>query len=142
MEDMAMNDAESYWSPLCALVSQLRCWVHVAWKEGPSTREGWWGQLLAIPTKGYLEAAGGPILIRDVEWVEVSTMRIKGGIAGRPRKMMDVKEEILASLRATQLKWELFEATWSVQGLFDAEPVQVVRFVNPFGPGIEAIAKR
>lgn len=136
MEEMAMDDADSYWSPLCDLVSQLRCWVRVAWKDGASIQEGWWGQLLLIPTKGYLEATGGPIPIRDVKWVEISTMRIKGGIAGRPRQMVGAKEEILTCLRATQLKSELRETTWSVQGIFDQEPVQVVRVVNPFGPAV------
>jgi hypothetical protein len=131
-----MNDAESYWSPLCTLVSQLRCWVRVAWKDGASTQEDYWVQGLSIPTKGYLEAAGGPIRIRDVVSVDVSTMRIKGGIAGRPRQMVDIKEEILTGLRALQLKWELRETTWSHPRIFDEEPVQVVRFVNPFGPGV------
>jgi len=133
---MTVSDADSYWSPLCALVSQLRCWVRVAWKDGAVTQEGWWGQLFSVPTKGYLEAAGGPIPIRDIEWVEVSTMRIKGGIAGRPRQMVDAKEEILTGLGAAQLKSEIRNTTWSVQGIFDEEPVQVVRFPNPFGPSV------
>lgn len=134
MGEMTVSDADSYWLPLCALVSQLRCWVRVAWRDGAVTQEGWWGQLLTVPTKGYLEAAGGPIPIRDVEWVEVSTMRIKGGIAGRPRQMVDTKEKILTRLDTAQMKSELRNTTWSVRGVFDEEPVQVVRFPNPFGP--------
>lgn len=129
-----MKDALSYWSPLCGLVSQLRCWVRVAWREGASTEEGRWGQLLTMPTEGYLEGPGGPIPLRDVEWVEVSTSLIKGGIAGRPLEMIDVKDEILAGLRGTQLCWELRESMWSRAGVFEDEPVQVVRIANPFGP--------
>ena len=129
-----MKDAESYWSPLCKLVSQLRCWVRIAWREGSSTQEGWWGQLLTIPTKGYLESAGGPTPLRDVEWVEISTSRIKGGIAGRPRQMVDAKDEILTGLKETSLSWELRESTWSIAGIFEEEPVQVIRILNPFGP--------
>jgi hypothetical protein len=87
-----------------------------------------------VPAEGYLEASGGPIPLRDVEWVEVSTSRIKGGIAGRPREMIDAKDEILAGLRETQLSWELRESVWSVEGIFEEEPVKVVRIVNPFGP--------
>jgi len=87
-----------------------------------------------MPTAGYLEGPGGPIPLRDVEWVEVSTSRVKGGIAGRPRQMVDTKEEILAGLRGTQLTWELRESTWSMEGVFDEEAVQVVRIINPFGP--------
>ena len=129
-----MNDAASYWSPLCKLVPQLRCWVRLAWREGASTQEGPWGQMLIMPVEGYLEASGGPIPLRDVEWVEVSTSRVKGGIAGRPRQMINAKNEILAGLGGTQLNWELRESMWSLEGVFEAEPVQVARIVNPFGP--------
>ena len=90
-----MSDASSYWSPLCTLVSQLRCWVRVASRGRDSTQERRWGQLLTMPTEGYLEGPGGPIALRDVEWVEVSTSRVKGGIAGRPRQMVDTKERSL-----------------------------------------------
>lgn len=129
-----MNESASYWSPLCNLVQQLRCWVRIAWREDGSTLEGWWSQLLAMPVDGYLEGAGGPVPIRDVEWVEVSTCRIKGGIAGRPRQTIDARDEILAAVRATQLNWELRESKWTVVGHFEDEPVQVVRISSPFGP--------
>lgn len=129
-----MKDASLYWSPLCGLVSQLRCWVRTAPRDGSLTQEGRWGQLLTMPVGGYLEASDGPIPLRDVEWVDVSTSLIKGGIAGRPRQMIDVKDEIIAGLGGMQLSWELRESTWSVEGVFEMEPVQVVRIVNPFGP--------
>lgn len=129
-----MNDAESYWSPLCKLVSELRCWVRVAWREGSSTKEGDWGQMLIIPTTGYLEGPSGPMPFRDVEWVEVSTSRIKGGIAGRPLQFVDVKGEILAALGGTKLLWELRDSRWFMERVFKDEPVLVARVVNPFGP--------
>jgi hypothetical protein len=128
-----MNDEASYWSPPCTLVSQLRCWVRIAWRDGASTQEGRWGQLLAIPTSGYLEASDGPIPERCVEWVEVSTSRVKGGIAGRQLQTVDVKDEIVACLRRTQLNWELRESKWSIERVFEEEPVQVVRVIKPFG---------
>src|SRR4051812_30289367 len=53
-----MNDASSYWFPLCELVSQFRWWVRLAWKEGSSRTVTPWGQLLTIPTHGYLEGPG------------------------------------------------------------------------------------
>jgi len=40
----------------------------------------------------------------------------------------------LTRLRATQLSWELREGTWSVEGILEEEPVQIVRVLNPFGP--------
>jgi len=123
---------EAYWLPICELMSQLRCWVRLTWKEGSFTTDGYWGQLLTVPVKGYLEGSGGPIPLRDVEWVEVSTNRIKGGIAGRPRQMVDVREEILTGLGETQAIWTLRDCTWSVERLFEEEPVQVVRIANPF----------
>jgi len=138
MEMNDMRDAESYWSPLCQLVSQLRCWARIAWREGEATQVGWWGQLLTMPTKGYLEAGAGPTPLREIEWVELSTKRINGGIAGRPLRLIDMKEEILAGLQKTQLSWELRESTWSVEGIFEDESVQVVHFMNPFGPRVDS----
>jgi hypothetical protein len=129
-----MKDALSYWSPLCQLVMQLRCWARIAWREGASTLEGAWGQLLTIPVDGYLEVSGGPIPFRDVEWVEVSMSRIRGGMAGRPLQMVDVKDEVLAALGGMQISWELRESAWSREGVFEEEPVQVIRIASPFGP--------
>jgi hypothetical protein len=136
-----MEDALSYWSPLFELRAQLRCWVRFAWREETSTEEGRWGQLLTIPVRGYLEGPDGPMLLRDVEWVEVATCRIKGGMAGLPLQMVDVKDEILARLRGMQLSWELRETTWSRERVFENEPVQVIRFINPFFGPIEETAK-
>jgi hypothetical protein len=48
--------------------------------------------------------------------------------------MVDVSEDILSRLREASIAWELRDTTWSVKGLFDEEPVRVVRIVNPFGP--------
>jgi len=129
-----MIDPDSYWLQLCKLVPQLRCWVHVAWKDGASTTEGPWGQMLISPVKGYLEASGGPIPIRDVDWVEVSTSRIKGGMAGLPLQFVDAKDDILAALKGTQLQWEARESSWAVEGLFSEMPVHVIRFENPRNP--------
>lgn len=129
-----MKDALSYWSPLCELRTRLMCWVRVAWIEGASTEEGRWGQLLTMPVEGYLEGPDGPMPLRDVEWVELSTSDIYGGMAGRALRFVDVKDEILAGLRETQLNWELRDSKWSRKGVFEDVPVQVLRFINPFGP--------
>lgn len=123
---------ETYWLPLCQLVAQLRCWVRLVWREGSSTQEGHWGQLLTIPVKGYLEGAGGPVPLRDVEWVEISMHRIKGGIAGRPLQIIDVTDEILGGVGGTLAIWTLRESTWSKEKLFKEKPVQLVRIANPF----------
>jgi hypothetical protein len=127
-----MKDAESYWGPVCQLVSRLRCWVRVSYAEGSASYEGWWGQLLTMPVKGYLEAAGGPTPLRDIDWVEVALSRVKGGIAGRPLEIIDRKDEILAAFNEIQMNGELRKTTWSLPGIFEDEPVQVVRFMNPF----------
>jgi hypothetical protein len=58
--------------------------------------------------------------------------RVKGGMAGRPLQMIDVKDEFLAGLRGIQLSWELRDSTWSIPRVFENEPVQVIRFANPF----------
>ena len=125
-----MTNEEAYWSPLLEVVGQLHCWVRVGSRSDGSTIAGGWGQLLTIPKPGYLEGPGGPLPLRAVEWVEVSTSRIKGGVAGRPAEMSDAREEILGALRGTQLVWELRESTWSVEGVFNERAVQVIRVRN------------
>jgi hypothetical protein len=105
----------------------------MAWRDGSSTQEGDWGQLLTIPVDGYLEVSSGPVPFRDVDWVEVSMNRVRGGMAGRPLQMLDVKDEVLAGLRGMQLSWELRDSTWSMEGVFEDEPVQVIRIANPLG---------
>ena len=50
------------------------------------------------------------------------------------QRSIEIKEEILAGLREAGLAWELREGAWSVEGIFDQEPVQTVRVQNPFGP--------
>ncbi|MFZ6770007.1 hypothetical protein ACO0LM_23375 [Undibacterium sp. Di26W] len=113
---------------------KLSCWVRVAWRDDDLTEEGDWGMLLTIPVDGYLEGPSGPMPFRDVEWVEVSTNHIKGGKAGRTLEFIDIKDEILSGLIGTQLGWDLRESTWSKHRIFEDEPVQVLRFMNPFGP--------
>lgn len=99
-----------------------------------STEDGYWGQLLTIPVDGYLEGSGGPLPFRDIAWVEISVNRIKGGMAGHPLQFINVKDEILAHLRETQVKWELHDSTWSKAGIFEDEPVEVVRIANLYEP--------
>jgi hypothetical protein len=101
-------------------------------REHGSIVEGRWGQLLIIPTEGYLEGPGGPVPLRDVEWVELSTLLVRGGTAGRPLEFVDIKNDILSALHGTLLPWELRYGTWSIEGLFEGEALEVVRVLNPF----------
>lgn len=126
-----MNDTSAIWAPICGFVSRLRCWVRVARRCDVSLEIGHWGQLLILSTEGYLEGPGGPIPLRDVEWVEISTSLVKGDIAGRPREMIDVREEIIAGLRELPLRWEVRDGIWATARAFEEVPVQIVRIVNP-----------
>ena len=53
-------------------------------------------------------------------------------MANRPLQMIDMKTEILEALQETQLCWEIRESTWSVDRLFEEEPVTVIAILNPF----------
>lgn len=129
-----MGDAETYWSPLCDLANKLRLWVRAVWWADGVTVDGDWGQLLLIPVAGYLEGPDGPLRIGDVEWVDISTCRLRGGLAGVPFQIVDASEEVLAAFRDTPLNWELLDTTWTIERFFRNEPVQLVRVWNPFGP--------
>lgn len=86
-----------------------------------------------MPIDGYLEGPGGPLPIREIQWVEISMSRVKGGIAGHPLQFVDVKDDILPRLHATKVKWALHDTTWSKSRIFENQPVEVVRVMNPFG---------
>jgi hypothetical protein len=134
IEENAMGDEVSYWRPLCQLAVRLRFWVRLAWRDDDATTTTPWGQGLSLPTGGYIEGPRGPVPIRYLEWVEVSTSKIRGGIAGHPREMLGIEDEILSGLRGTELRWERCQTTWSVERIFDEEPVTVIRVLNPSGP--------
>ncbi|RFP09473.1 hypothetical protein D0T24_30520 [Duganella sp. BJB480] len=59
--------------------------------------------------------------------------RVKGGIAGHPLQFIDARDEILAHFRTTQVSWELCDSTWSNAGIFEDEPVEVVRIAGLIG---------
>jgi hypothetical protein len=127
-----MSDAVSYWDPLCTLVGPIRCWVRMAYRSRGEILTGRWGQLLMMPTSTYLEASGGPVPVADVEWVELSTKKIFGGIAGRPLRIVDIKDDVLSMVREAGVTWDLREGTWSVERIFENEPLEIVRVMNPF----------
>ncbi|RYE63945.1 MAG: hypothetical protein EOO83_02650 [Oxalobacteraceae bacterium] len=128
-----MTDAQSYWSPLLSMVPLLRCWARTGWRTHDSGMDdGEWGQMLIMPTGGYLEAGDGPIRVPDVRWVELSTEIVKGGLAGIPLQFVDREGDILAGLSGADLNWECRETVWSLPRIFDARPVKVLRFANPF----------
>jgi hypothetical protein len=83
-----------------------------------------------MPTSTYLEASGGPVPVADVEWVELSTKDIFGGMAGRPLRLVDIKDDVISGVREAGLTWDLREGTWSVEGIFDNEPLEIVRVMN------------
>jgi len=125
---------DAYWKPLCDLACRLRCWCRMAVRDESGAWVTDWGMGLGIPAPGYLEGPGGPVPIPCVEWVEISTSKLKGGLAGRPLERIVVTDEVLSSLREVPAAWELRLTTWSVQGILSLEPVEAVHLPNPFGP--------
>jgi hypothetical protein len=125
---------DAYWRPVCDLASRLRCWSRIAIRDQNDACVTRWGMLLTLPVPGYLEASEGPVPIRCVEWVELSTLRLKGGLAGRPLQRIDATDEVLSSLRKLYAIWELRRTTWSIEGLLAEESVQAVHLPNPSGP--------
>jgi hypothetical protein len=91
---------------------------------------------LHLPTNGYLEVEG-PIPIRQVQWVQIATLRVRGGLAGRPLGFIDIAEQILTSVTLLDCSWELRDESWSVEGIFENEPVRVLHLPNPFRQDLE-----
>jgi len=129
---MTIDRIELYWSSLCRLRAELRCWVHIVRKQDSSVEKGRWGQMLTISIENYLEGPEGFVSFKDIEAVEISINRLRGGMANRPLEMIDIKNEILEALNETQLRWEVSESVWSVDRIFEEESVSVVAILNPF----------
>jgi hypothetical protein len=106
-----MGNNEAYWLPICELATRLRCWERLSANDGRARWITDWHMLLSIPTPGYLEVGEGPVPIRQVEWVELSTLRVRGGIAGRPRQVVDIADDVASNLRQTATIWEFQERT-------------------------------
>jgi len=128
------DEASAYFAPVCRLVMGLQCWSRTVWRDGDAREYGPWGTLLIVPTSGYLESSAGPVPLRKIEWVDVSTKKVSGGLRGLPLKMTDHRGAILAKLGETAIPWELRESTWSHARFFDEQPVEVIRIANPYGP--------
>lgn len=126
-----MSDAASYWLPLINLVPRLRCWNRIGFRKNGVTLEGCWSQMLIMPVVGYLESSGEPIPLRDVEYVEVSTVRLKGRLAGLPLQLIDIKSHVLNAVRESGMAWELREVVWSIEPFFEEQTVHLVRFPKP-----------
>jgi hypothetical protein len=130
-----MGNSTDYWKPICDLTIQLRSWVRFAASDGGARWITDWSMLLLIPTTGYLEAGEGPVPIRCVEWVELSTCRLRGGLAGRPLEVIDMTEGITSFLAKSSVHWEWNDTKWSLPGIVEDAPVRVVRIANLFYSG-------
>jgi hypothetical protein len=117
---------------VCAVAYRLRLWVRSRVRIDEESWESRWGMLLTIPVSGYPETPEGPLPHRQVEWVELSTLRIKGGMAGRPREMIDSASAVFEGMPATGAWWNVVDNTWTVGSIVADEPVRVVRVANPF----------
>ncbi|WP_252060207.1 hypothetical protein [Acinetobacter sp. AHP123] len=91
--------------------------------------------MLTISIENYLEGPDGFVSFKDIDVVEISINRLRGGLANRPLEMIDIKVEILEALQKTQLCWEIRESTWVVDRFFEEEPVTVIAILNPFDYG-------
>lgn len=130
-----MTEASLYWSPVCDVVMQLRCWLRVAVNDELPLPDEWRGTMLIIPTPGYLEGPAGPWPIRVIDSIEIATMTVTRR-RDEPRvQFLDIKDELLTRMRATDVVWELRETTWSNDGFFAERPITVVHIPNPFRQG-------
>lgn len=127
-------DSDGYWRVIAEIAMQLRSWSRLQWRGGTGSSTTSWGMLLTVPTPGHLEGGDGPVPIRGVEWLQLSTVRLLGGVAGRPLTQRDIGPELIAKLSATSVRWELRDTTWTIPGLLDDAAVRVIHIPNPFGP--------
>jgi hypothetical protein len=71
-----MLQINEYWSCAANILNAFPCKIRLKWSKisEPSEWEDW----LAIPTSYYLETGTlGPVLMGEVEWVEVNTIEMR-----------------------------------------------------------------
>jgi len=130
-----MTAGAEYWMPICEVAMSLRCWSRARILDGASRWTTDWGQLLIVPTEGYLENRGGPWPIRQFEWVQLSTLKVRGGLAGRALEFVDIADKILVALSKVDCVFETRNVSWSIDGVFDDRPLVAFHIPNPFfGP--------
>ena len=129
---MSAQTAENYWQSICDTVSRLRCWVRLSSADAAHSHASPWGQLLIVPTEGYLEACSGPVAMRQVQWVQIAPIKLRGGLAGRPVEFIDLQDQTETALREAGAVWTLREEEWSVEGVFTGRPLTAIHIANPF----------
>lgn len=127
-----MTDGDAYWSSISELAMRLRCWSRACINDGQNQWTTNWGQLLILPVNGYLEVSEGPYPIRQFEWVQLSTMKLHGGLVGRPLEFLDISQQILEGLKPHSHRFEICDESWSIPRFFENEPVKIIHLVNPF----------
>ena len=125
------NDADEYWRAIGRVASDLGCRSRFKVRDSAGGWTSSWGMLLTVPETGYLEVEG-PMPTRDVEWVELSTMKLYGGLGDRPLTQRDITEELTTKLNATGARWEFRDTTWTVRRVLIDAPVRVVHIPNPY----------
>ena len=107
---MPAQTAEIYWQSICDAVSRVRCWVRLSCVDAAHSHASPWGQLLIVPTKGYLEVCSGPVAVREVQWVQIAPIKLRGGLAGRPVEFIDLQDQTEAALREAGTVWKIGRA--------------------------------
>lgn len=132
MESTSVANGDSYWSPITELATRHRCWSRACINDGQNQWITEWGQLLILPVDGYMEVSEGPYPIRQFEWVQLSTAKLRGGLAGRPLEFNNVSQQMLDDLKQHPHRFEIRDEYWSVPRFFENEPVNIIHLVNPF----------
>lgn len=76
-----MDDPNSYWQAIVDALKGRGLRFRVKWKGDDEMTD--WQPWLVCPVPGYLETGCGPVPVRDVEWLDISTSDC-GGNAQRP----------------------------------------------------------
>ncbi len=128
-------DAHHYWQPVCDVVHRFRCWVRLASKTDISP----WGQLLTMPVAGYLEVCWGPVPLREVAWVQIMPVIVRGGRAGRPIEFVDIRDDVVAALCETPAIWSLRDEVWSLRDIFHGRQSVAIHIVDPFQTDVHEV---
>jgi|GEM_PF-1152963 len=124
-----------YWEPIVEAVRPFRARIRLFGGEALVSFLTDWGTLLIVPTDGYVEVSEGPFAISRVRWVEVCATTFQGG-RGRPLTFQNIEADLVGSLQQTQAVWEICDARWTLEPLFEDRPVRAVRIKNPFWRGL------
>jgi len=119
---------DAYWQAIGRAVMSTRAWVRLVYRSEMVSAVTAWGQLLTVPTTGYLEVRDGPFPFRQVEAVDVAPVRVLGGgHRGAPPTYVLNHATLEAALIEACVSWSRISLRFDLPGVLRIDSLEALR---------------